>query len=242
MSRTKCPNCGANRGIQEFPGGTWCHACHVKEGSRSLLNSGIDETRGHLGVLKIDLAPVTENPESVEYLKQYYFTDEALEDGTIFYSRHSGRIVFPLFGKDQTICAAWCRAVNMRKTLKWLFLGNPAYKHFRYLTESNKRCLCITEDIISAQRVAHYIDSIALCGTQLTSLIETACLEYEAIVIWLDGDAAGKAGANKIKKKLQLFRKVVIISTKKDPKEYTNEQIVHTIVEGLSGLSTPMET
>ena len=92
--------------------------------------------------------------------------------------------------------------------------------------------IVLTEDQLSAWAVARITDSISCNSTSASSVVLSRCMGYGTVVVWLDGDVAGIAGAKRIKSRLSLLGKqVVSVQSEYDPKEYSQREIIHIIGE-----------
>lgn len=93
--------------------------------------------------------------------------------------------------------------------------------------------LVLTEDVLSALRVAKYADAMALCGTELhpeaASLILTE--GWKRAIVFLDGDnPTVKMKARKIASRLSWLVSEVV-ETGKDPKNHTDDELLTLIGE-----------
>lgn len=107
------------------------------------------------------------------------------------------------------------------------------------LSKACSDTVVLVEDFISGIRVNNHADCIPLLGTSLKKYMIEDILAHGKIVIWLDGDEPGQKAAKKIYKtlcdtikyrtKLNAFNhkkyKLSIVTTEKDPKEYTDSEI-----------------
>lgn len=105
--------------------------------------------------------------------------------------------------------------------------------------ENIKKTVCIVEDYISAVRLSDIVPTICLFGTSLKSSVLSKLLEFDNILIWLDGDIPGQEAAKKISRKLYDIIKynqqttpykpvnyrISNIATELDPKCYSNTEL-----------------
>lgn len=145
------------------------------------------------------------------------------------YSRSLNRVVLPVY-KDSELVYMQARATDGRKPK---YLNNSALGKgsvlFRSAGTYTLPLVCvITEDILSAVRVgALQVQAFSTLGTALSDeqayQIQKCCT---SAYIWYDGDAAGRAGAYKVLRKLSLLGvHARIITTTKDPKLYSNREM-----------------
>lgn len=205
----------------------YCHRCKHTNKQKSLIT----ETKrkkwypvplGRLGILNI---------ESAKFLNKFGLTLFS----NCFWSEYYNRLVFPYKN------FAWMRDVSDNPKVKWLYAGKPEDQTLYYLTtgyfDQNINCfdnqsaeLVICEDVISAIRIFEYSDVIALCGTSLSKNKKEELKQllpyYNNLIIWMDGDIAGRLAAQKLRNSLKLYIKdIKIIYTKKDPKSYDSNTI-----------------
>ncbi len=228
MSRSLCPDCNANRGLAEYDNGTYCFGCHKSTVSKSLMK------RLDVQTCKKSLQVPEDNnyifpEEALQWLLKYGAEEINYMDDC-FWSDEYQRIVFPSpCGK-----AAWMRSVTEQP--KWLFVGDkdvmfhyPTKSILREIEESeaNQKCVCLTEDVVSAIKVSEVMDSIALGGTVLkeSTWSYIGMNGYQKVYIFLDGDSAGKKGAEFCRRRLSLLADCVIIRGRKDPKEFSIEEL-----------------
>jgi hypothetical protein len=217
MSRSLCEACGASRGKAEYDEGSYCFSCHKKEFAHSLIPISKTNNQKMLPKYNEEDKRYELTIEQKQYLKQYYLSDEQIEMNGIYNSPEERRIIFPIDARN-----GWGR--SLKDKTKWLYYGSDSVVYYKSgLTPGDT--LVLVEDVISCIRVSKYADTIALCSTVMKENIMPYIMEYKNIVLWLDGDVAGIKGAEKIKRQLQLYRRVGIISTRQDPKCYINAKI-----------------
>ena len=80
--------------------------------------------------------------------------------------------------------------------------GKPLYRAHpvRPDPERDERTLCLTEDILSANKVGQCVTGWSILGTSLTALHEAEIVKFNPsrALVWLDPDAAGVSGRRKI--------------------------------------------
>lgn len=87
--------------------------------------------------------------------------------------------------------------------------------------------VCIVEDIRSALKVSKHVDVLCLMGTSVSKFEYLNRIQpYKKVLIWLDGDSAGREAANKLSKTSHLIKFTQQILTHKDPKYYTDEDMI----------------
>lgn len=231
--RLPCPDCNDKASIQVFPDGSFCHACRKQTKSKSLIINVIKKIPKTLQDLSFDLPKEARN-----YLNKYYVTYDDQRIFTIGWSEEFQRVVFPYYLKgsyqDDVYQYAWLRDITGLKQPKWLYLGPknsfPFYLPKIRFTEEDAikyfKTLVITEDVISAIRCHKYSDSLALGGLNFKKeSLSKILLRYQKLIVWLDGDTAGRNASHKFADYYKIFRDIHEIRTKKDPKEFSPKEI-----------------
>lgn len=217
MTRTKCQNCGANRGLAVYEDGSYCHACQKKEFSKSLVH----KKNERINKFKYEKVEGEWTEEAKQYLKNYYITDKQIKELEIYYNPSVNRIIFPI-----NALACWGRSINPEVKLKSMFYGNKTEDCYFIKNLENDESLVLVEDIVSCIRVSEFNSCLSLCGTHVKNDKQLQLtMKYKKLILWLDGDIAGIKGAEKIKRDFKLYKDIKIISTKKDPKEFSPKEL-----------------
>lgn len=242
----ECPKCGgghANQCYVVYDNGSYCFSCGFFEGHGENYYA-FKSVRNALNISDItkDL-DIIRNPKQfstyiLNWLYKYYVYDELIYKYNIYFVPYeevetkSSRVVgesllFPMI-EDGEVVYMQRRFFPDKQVLSSGKQKSPC------LLGSGSDTIVITEDYISALRVAEYVDSICLFGTNLKNDFVKLLYKYKYVIIWLDGDEPGINAAlaikNKLKQKIKqhnrLFAfdpvdiKIAIIKTKQDPKCY----------------------
>lgn len=218
-SRNKCEDCGATRGLAEYSDGTYCHACHKYRPEKSLFK----EQKVKPTELEVPEDKQLDWPdEAYDWINKYQDERSKSLMKHCFWSDKYRRVVFP----SDCNTAAWMRSINEHP--KWLFVGNKdiVFKYGDWYTNTSSdyksdSSVCLVEDVVSSIKVSELMDCIALGSTNLKELHYDYLRNhpYHNVYIFLDGDDAGKKGAERIRNELKLLYKCVIIRGRLDPKE-----------------------
>jgi hypothetical protein len=211
MSRSLCPDCGANRGLATYNDKSYCFSCHKLTGYKSLFKFNRKQN-----TIDIPNDLDCNLPSNVlAWLRQYYITDEHITKHNIKWSPGLQRIVF-LYNDNKS---AWARSIKVTRN-KWLHLGKKEIKYiiYKHQQEFNER-VAIVEDVISAIRVGDYITCIANEGTSISNDLSLG-MGIKAVT-WFDGDLAGRVAAEKFRYRYKLFMDITNIESRKDPKCHT---------------------
>lgn len=160
------------------------------------------------------------------------------------YSERWKRVILPIY-KNRILIGFTSRSTigekpkyiaRMKHGSTALFRASPdAMLPSRLAGGLAMRTLVVTEDILSAVRVGRLCRAVALLGTSTSDdkvaalLSETSRSRYERVgrvLLWLDGDRAGKDANASLERSLRLRGlEVSSIRTDKDPKRYSNREI-----------------
>lgn len=154
--------------------------------------------------------------------------------GAVYYSEQLKRLVWDL--QNGTYLA---RALHQYQQPKWVMLGQPA----QYATTQSLSCECsrftvLTEDWLSALKVSWVagkyssepVTAVALLGTRLSLPLKAKLIQLgKPVLLMLDNDEAGWAGAKTIQRTLKPFLPVHDRVLRDDPKACN----ISEILEGL---------
>ena len=85
--------------------------------------------------------------------------------------------------------------------------------------------IVLVEDAFSCIKVGEVAACWALNGTALTEEVTKKLTRMSEVTVWMDPDSPGRRAAVKIKKALGSITRVKIITSDRDPKYYTIEEI-----------------
>ena len=100
--------------------------------------------------------------------------------------------------------------------------------------------LVLVEDILSAARVGRIARTVSILGTNAGQVLDRiwsdlGLRDNPTIVVWLDGDKAGRKGRNALARALSLQgANVLTITTPLDPKKYSYREIREILRDRLS--------
>lgn len=246
-ARTKCSDCNSSDGLATYEDGTYCHACQKLTKTRSLgeeLIVGLKQAKSSQLTMPVPTPTYWHEScdygkfpiEAAVYLKKYYITQEIIDRTGIFWSELYKRVCFPLYEKDEMV-ACWMRDVLEESLTKWLYTGrdkntvcwNMYVERIGWESEGEEYYLnttvCLVEDVISAIRVSKFLDCICLGSTSINEETRKVLLHYDKVVLFLDGDEAGKRGAQKIRNELKLTHTCYIVRNRHDPKTYDDKEL-----------------
>lgn len=166
------------------------------------------------------------------------------------YSREYDRILFPICTvKDGlTLLVGWQGRSLDPDQPKYITVTLPDKKNVRgnYITQGLPialKTVVLTEDSLSAMKVAKYLPAISLQGVHLNDeLLRKIANKYNNVIIFLDDDnATVKKCQLNISHELSLVlagNVIIAASSGKDPKEYTYKQLKELLLKCLIGMKT----
>lgn len=243
--REPCIECGASRSLQTFDDGQYCHACHKQFKNKKLVTK--KQEKKILEMPKNINAGLNcvESSEALIWLQQYYVDRHKAIKYSIHWSKEYQRICF-LYNENKS---CWMRTLDKTKKDKWVFVGEKALYFVRKVHGNSNStryysnyALIITEDVVSVIRCSEFCDSVALGGTNIepsvgkgsnkVNILLPILLQYDKIIIWLDGDTAGKTAAQKFYNRYKHLKNITIVNTKSDPKTHS-PKIMRALLEVL---------
>lgn len=167
-------------------------------------------------------------PEGILWLAKGGLNHSDIEKYGFGYSPSMQRVIMPVFEGDEVVAV---QARALRKGHKPKYIGQirrdprPAFlAPHREPTD----VLVLTEDMLSACRVAKVCDAASLLGTNLmpSVLAQLAETGHETFALWMDDDAAGINARRKMRSQLQIIGKPVrLIKSDRDPKKHSLEEM-----------------
>ena len=146
----------------------------------------------------------------------------------IGWSEHYQRVFLPIY-KGNKLIYFQARAVHSYQEVKYI---NPKVDrsnigYWVIPKGADKSRITITEDILSAIRVGYHVPAMSALGTKLSVGLANQLSEYDHVTTWLDPDEAGITGARDMRKLMGLTTPTSNIVSDKDPKDYSDEEILH---------------
>lgn len=229
VKHTPCPKCGSrdNRAVYS-DGSSWCFGCHHSEPP-----SG--ESFNPYTVAKMSSLPSlpelsTHFPQHVvQWLSKYDISvEEALKHGWKYNSKYD-QLVFLYCGEDGRVVCSQARNFAPQAKRKYFNEGSVAsvLPLFYVLgSEKRSRSVVVVEDAVSAAKISRVSDAIPCLGSHLpkNKISALRLLNYEEMVVWLDGDKYREALQIAEQARLVGFS-TKIVHTELDPKEHSVEEI-----------------
>lgn len=242
-----CPRCvkngrdrhGDNLGVH-IDGHKWCFSCGLYipgtgvislEQARILLDQQEKrgDTRGTLVQLPPDYTSIIPE-QALEWLKQYDISPDEIHHYKMGWSPMYQRLIFPIFD-DRGNVLMW----------QGRFFKVPLGEEHRskYFTqgkvetvlalfgddEASQGAVVVVEDFISAIKVARVGSSMCLWGSEFSVLkMSRLARLFSKVIIWLDPDKFSHAMKCQAKAR-PYFDHVSVVSTNKDPKAYSTQEI-----------------
>ena len=225
---SQCPKC-ASRGndrkgnnLHEYADGFYCFACNYYKPNKSLENarrnlSGFNERTD--ANLCNDL--ILNNSLEIDHLKWLLGYNLTQEEMTLFKSCTKRKVNDEF--RECSLLVFHCSdnywvARNFGEGVKYLSRGVKPYLEFG----SNKEKLVFVEDIISAVKVARVATAVPMLGAKVMPAWWENAKKYDKIYLHGDRDKATDNIVQARRASEVLGKKVEIIITEKDPKEYND--------------------
>lgn len=176
--------------------------------------------------------PATYDPQSWPaqarlWLYKAGLSNDDIERLRFYYHQATGRVVLPVYRDGQLVY--WqARSVDGRQPK---YINPEVDKSTLYAPLGTGPCIVLTEDILSAARVARVTEAWSLMGTALPTGVLAALLQQgRPVVVMLDPDAAGVKANTTISKRLAaLGVQHSIAVPHRDPKYLTKQETVSCI-------------
>jgi len=225
VGHEKCPSCGSKDNLGRYSdGGAFCFGCKYTE--RRDASSSRQPT-ANVRVVKQDRSAVF--PESVsEYLRRYGLSIHEVSKNNGYWEPYREQLVFEYDGEDGELGCVQARNFNSARAVKQKYYNQGStFGVFDLMSGNDTGKVVITEDKLSAIKVARQVDAIPALGTQFQrhKVARLAALGYQKVYVWLDKDKwrEGRDIADHCK---WLGLSATALLTPLDPKEYTDEQIM----------------
>lgn len=174
-------------------------------------------------------------PTQAAWFLKYGISFDDAEHYNFGYSKFFDRVIIPVWDEADVLRAVQMRDYTGKNPPKWLsssVKGKPATYYTHPLTDNPM--IVVTEDIISAIKVGKVTPAISIVGSDIGDIRASQYVaRWSKIVIWLDGDKAGRLGAIDMEKQLLLqgATEVYRVRTPLDPKCYSLTEIKNFIQE-----------
>lgn len=170
--------------------------------------------------------------EARVWLHKAHLSNDDIVGMGAYWNAAMHRVVLPLTMLDGS--DAWlARSVSREHQPKYIF-PKGWHRGGGALVDGAGRTLVITEDYLSAYRIAQATGrpALALMGTTINQdSVSYVVNAYEEVVLWLDGDKAGKDGSINLRRAFGMFDiGIKVITTIKDPKLLSDYEIVEKLL------------
>lgn len=219
-----CPKCNSKDNLAEFKNGYHCFGCGYNKPKRNL--SVFNEQKQ----VKVYNGIVLENSLDLDHLKwlsRYKLTNEEMQSFKTCKTREIKGTFYPCNLLILINEPNYWQGRNFSEGVKYLSSGEKPYIEHRGAIKPN--VLVFTEDIISAKKVARVATSVAMLGARVQKDWWQHAKKYDRIIIWGDRDKATDNILQANQASLVLGKKVEVIITELDPKEYNNNNIINYI-------------
>lgn len=209
----------------------WCHRCNAGgRVNKSHVQLGIPEAQPSRMPWPIDAVPWQ---ASELHLRAYrLLLSKGIDAQTVLadlpaiqISRRDGRLILPT-------SRGWIGRALFNQQPKWVGYGKaPEYGMHPFDKPQPGQVWVLTEDYLSALKIRRALGSrvvaCACLGTRLNDQLAAHLLGASRVVLAMDGDKAGRSGADRIAKRLSALVPCTryAVPEGKDPKDLTLEEL-----------------
>lgn len=238
--RTRCgePGCGKDNSQlvshDEHGYRAWCFRCRIPKFESHGLRSIelIERHRKERAIQRAVAVTLPEDytlqvpPRAAIWYYKYGISAELAAMYGIGYTPELDRVVLPVYESGDLV-AVQMRAVDPARKMKYLNPLGPKVSSAIFESAPATGVTVVVEDILSAIKVGRVHHATSILGTNMTDQRALKIAQRNnTVLLWLDGDKAGKRGAVAAEKQLRLLGvNVVRITTADDPKTYSLEEI-----------------
>lgn len=249
QSRMPCHDCGSSDALAEYTTATYCFSCgtHTSKVYKKSCGAQMEDVPGPDEPLVVPRKATSRmTMDAIRWLWKYDISDEQIALYGIKYVAegvflgmsnqeiyYRNRVFLPCYGDQGDIKFYQLRSIDKQEP-KYYTAGK---KDLFISKQFQTQYVVLVEDMLSAIRVGELASCIGLMGTSLDDKKAlTIASKYDMILIWMDGDKAGREASKKLKKKLELLADVVEIKTDRDPKCHKIAEIEGNISVALKKL------
>lgn len=148
----------------------------------------------------------------------------------IGYSPSLEKVVLPLYNNGRNLIGYQLRRIFKEDTAPKYTTRKNAKDYFSFSHKTDNVCV-VVEDYLSFIRCSKYVSTVCLFGTSMSHSVVKKLSGFDRVIVFLDNDNnIVKKKQQEMKKELELWiNEVLIISSRKQPKEYTNANLVMLI-------------
>ena len=238
ISVGQCPYCGSggNTGcyVSYLDGSGFCFTCKIfkKSSEHCMMHHKQARQKTNTLLENVIRDPKKFNVDNLKWLYKYYITEYDIYRSGI--GELSNNLVFPIFDENGNTIFTQTRSID--KKFKTYGIKDKLFLVRSRIRDNN--VVVIVEDYISAVRCSRYANTMCLFGTSVNkSVAEEVFHKYNKIIVWLDGDSAGRKASDNIMLIFNILqsryafenKSIVEINTTQDPKTYTNSEIARLI-------------
>ena len=246
-------SCGSGRKLliehKETGWAAWCYRCSLPgfvPKPKLTLSERIAALSAKIQVEKVamqsirppmpmEVMPSLWPDKAKVWLYKAGFDNDWLQEIGFYWCPSLARIVMPVLCDQGKLCFWQARGFDPERP-KYLSpalpagMSKPVYRAFpaRPDPERDASILCLTEDILSANKVGQAVTGWSILGTSLTPQAEAQIVNFGAskVLVWLDPDGAGVNGRRKIVPQLRaLGLDARAVRADLDPKCYPLDDI-----------------
>ena len=239
VSNGPCPSCGSKDNLATYSDNhVWCWGCGYHRQGDALwavrkLSQPAEDAKTNSVVLPHDV-DTNYSTDALKWIAKYDLSRSDLLANRVLWSDDRQLLIFSLTDGEGRLVAWQGRNFGEKYRTKWFGRGNLE-DTFIFFPRNTTRVtkIVFVEDIISAIRIGKAVTSAGLShvampvfGSHVARKRLSRCsLFTNSVAFWLDRDKA-KEAIKFQRSALSLGFNSSVIITEKDPKEYSNQEIL----------------
>ncbi len=239
VGRDQCPRCksrGADNSKDNLAiyqdGHEWCYACQYYKPAKIEKRIGrllepIEATNRSTNIISLpDDASASMPAEILSRLMAWGLSIEQITRNKFMWSKELDRLIMPVYDGFGQLLMYQARSFNpvAQKYLTYGKSSDILHVIPTLGTNSDKRVVILTEDLVSAIRVSEYKPAMPIWGSDIPlKTIQRLATQFEVVGVWLDPDMKIKAVKDVIR--ISQYIPAFFIESGLDPKFYNLERI-----------------
>lgn len=173
-----------------------------------------------------EFVPLNTSPKGWAWVYSYDLSPEDIKTNGIEYDPYAKRVIIPFFWTFGEKLGYQARKIYDEDTgPKYITYSKTPYGNVVWGPNKTNE-IVLVEDVISSIKVGKVTNSLAMLSTNPHPMAKDFLTQFDKFYIWLDMDNPQVIRqALKLLKKLRILGETKLISTPKDPKYYSKDDI-----------------
>ena len=223
LKHEPCPKCGSKDNLGRYTDGSaYCFGCSYTERTNKYVPEQPEDNVQRPVKLPNDASTQFEK-EPLDWLAKFQITDQERLRYRMLWSREKQQLIYPLYGKDQSL-VAW-QARNFNPKAKGKYFSQGKIHDVLYFCGKKTTPIILVEDLLSAIKIGRIGIAMPLFGSEASTHLLMRLKDHcKAVIVWLDSDK-WKNSHDIVKRAQSIGLPAMSVFTNLDPKEYNDEQI-----------------